>query len=197
MENKIKFVVNINEVNTTIIGTTQSGKTTLGKQLEELGFYYLSANNLKELQFDIDKIKTFLNIDSYLETTDRQSLVLANIIELINNGIKKIVFDDILTYVDFNVRKQLLKTLISQGIRIVNITMDIEDTLFTDYLIVMFNKQVALEGQTLEVLKEEKLLKRMGLSLPFMIDLSIQLQYYGLVDKIYLDKEELVSELWK
>ena len=57
--------------------------------------------------------------------------------------------------------------------------------------------QIIVEGKTLDVLKEEKLLKRLGLSLPFMVELSLLLQDYGLIDHIYLNKESLVNYLWK
>jgi len=197
MENKINIVGNISDLNTTIIGASQAGKTNVGKSLQSLGYYYLGNDNLKALDLNTEEIKAYLNITKYNEATKKQNLVLANIIELIKNGYKKIVIDDLLTLVDSDIRKALLNIMILKDIKFVNITMDIEDTLLTDYLIVVFNNEIALEGQTLEVLKEEKILKRMGLSLPFIIDLSIQLKYYGLVDKIFLNKEELVSELWK
>jgi hypothetical protein len=53
-----------------------------------------------------------------------------------------------------------------------------------------------LEGSTLSVLKEEKLLKRLGYKLPFVVDLSLQLNAYNLIDSIFLDEEVLVNKLW-
>lgn len=197
MENKMKAIGKIDELNTTIIGTSQSGKTTLGKQLQEHGYFYLDVANLKELPVSIEEIKQYFNIENYLEATNKQNIVLANIIDLIKVGTKKIIFDDILTYLDSDVKKQVIEKLSENNIRFINITMDVEDVLFTDYLIVVFNKQIALEGKTIDIIKEEKILKRMGLTLPFIVDLSIQLKYYGLVDKIYLENEDLVAELWK
>ena len=61
----------------------------------------------------------------------------------------------------------------------------------------LYNGISAIDGKTLDVLKNEKVLKRLGLSLPFYVDLSIQLKLYGLVNKIYLNKEMLVRNLWK
>ena len=49
----------------------------------------------------------------------------------------------------------------------------------------------------MEVLKNEKLLKRIGLSLPFMVELSLLLKDYNLVDNIYLDNKTLKGILWK
>ena len=56
---------------------------------------------------------------------------------------------------------------------------------------------MAIEGKTLSVLKEEKLIRRLGFNLPFYVDLSIQLGLYGVVDGMYLNKEDMVSAIWK
>ena len=53
------------------------------------------------------------------------------------------------------------------------------------------------EGDTLSVLKTDNIIKRLGFSLPPVIDLSIELNHYEVLDKIYTKKEDLVNELWK
>lgn len=196
MDNKIIIAGDIENKNVTVIGVSQAGKTALGKQFVNQGYYYFSLDNLVDLPIDIIKINGTFNIESSVIASSKQNIILANILDLMNSGITKIVFDDTLTFIDIKVRQKVFKYMADKGIKFVNITMDVEDALFTDYVIVMFEDKVALEGSTLEVLKEEKIIKRMGLSLPFVIDLSIQLQYYGLVDKIYLNNEELVDRLW-
>jgi len=159
--------------------------------------YYLSIETLSNIHISIDEAKTKLNVDKFLEATTLQSKVVANIIDLVEKGHKLLVIDDLLTFVDRDIKQAIIKYLKEKEIRFINITSDIEDTLLTDYLIVMYDGRIALEGKTLEVLQEEKILKRLGFNLPFIVDLSIQLKYYGLVDKIYLDQEELVNILWK
>jgi len=197
MKSEINVIGNIQSFNTSIIGTSQSGKTDLGKQLQKDGYYYLAIDRLNVVDVKIDEIILFLGYEKELQLNYNQSMILSNVIFLVNNGYKKIIMDDLLTSLDLSIRRKLMEKLKEKDIRFINITMDIEDVLFTDYIIVMFNNQVALEGKTLEVLKEEKILKRMGLTLPFIVDLSIQLKYYGLIDKIYLDRDELVDVLWK
>ena len=54
-----------------------------------------------------------------------------------------------------------------------------------------------MEGLKEQVLQEEKILKKLGFHLPFIVELSNGLKYYGLVDKIYFKNEELVNALWK
>jgi hypothetical protein len=82
-------------------------------------------------------------------------------------------------------------------ITLINITSDIENVLYTDYLVVLYMGSIAMEGNTIECLKEEKLMRRLGLNLPFLVDLSIQLGYYGLLDKVILDEGKMIDKIWK
>ena len=51
--------------------------------------------------------------------------------------------------------------------------------------------------KSLKVLEKEKDFKQANLNLPFIADLSIKLGYYGLLNKIVLDKNKMVDILWK
>ncbi len=108
-----------------------------------------------------------------------------------------LALDDLL--IDLNTRTKilLLNYLNSKDIALVNVTSNIEDVLYTDYVICLYDGISAIDGKTLDVLKNEKILKRLGFNLPFMIDLSIQLELYGLIGKTYLNKEAMVKNLWK
>ena len=75
-------------------------------------------------------------------------------------------------------------------------TKNIEDVLDFDYLLILKNNQVAIEGKTKQVLKEEKLLKLLGYNLPFYLNMSLQLELYGMIDKIGYNKEELEKMIW-
>ena len=57
------------------------------------------------------------------------------------------------------------------------------------------NKKV-LEGNTEFVLRNEKVLKKLGYGLPFVVDLSIQLIYYDILGKVYYDMDKLTEDLW-
>ena len=61
----------------------------------------------------------------------------------------------------------------------------------------MGHKGILMEGSTISVLKEEKILRRLGFSLPFFVDLSLNLQSYDLIHDIFLDRKELTEQLWK
>jgi hypothetical protein len=92
---------------------------------------------------------------------------------------------------------KLFEFLNSNNMLYVNISNNMETSLYTKYLIIYDKNKILIEGKTLDVLKEEKLLKRLGLKLPFMVELSILLKDYGLINELYLKKENLVGALWK
>lgn len=120
-----------------------------------------------------------------------------NILQSLNSEKDIIVFYDILNYFDFNKLKKLIKELKGQDKQIINYTTEIEESLLSEYLIVVHNNEVIMEGNTKEVLKEEKILKKLGFNIPLIIELSSNLKYYGVIDKIYYDIESLVNDLWK
>lgn len=91
----------------------------------------------------------------------------------------------------------LKKIQTKEDCSIVMTTNDLEETLFGDYVYILDRGKVVLEGKPLLVLQEEKILTRLGLSLPFMIDLSLKLKFYELLDDIVLDPDRMVDILWK
>lgn len=108
-----------------------------------------------------------------------------------------LALDDLLVDLDTRTKILLLNYLNSKNIMLVNVTTNMEDVLYTDYTMCLYDGISAIDGRTLDVLSNEKILKRLGFSLPFMLDLSIQLELYGLISKTYLNKEGLVKNLWK
>ena len=94
-------------------------------------------------------------------------------------------------------KKDIIAYIKNKNITFINITSNEEEYLINDYMIVINAKQVALEGDTKLVLEQEKILKRLGFSLPFSVDISLQLKAYGLINNIYTDYKDLVGVLWK
>ena len=77
------------------------------------------------------------------------------------------------------------------------ITNNIEEVMYTDYLIVIDESEsILIEGKTKLVLEESKLLKRLGFDLPFYFEMSNLLMDYGLIDNIYDNKDDLVGAIW-
>ena len=93
-------------------------------------------------------------------------------------------------------QNEIIDLLKRQNMHFILITSNIEEALLGDYIIVFDKKGIFLEGLKSEVLKEEKKLKKVGFGLPFVVDLSIQLNYYDIFKKVYFDMNELVNDLW-
>lgn len=109
---------------------------------------------------------------------------------------KRVVFNETFYYLKDSEKKDILDLLNKQNIKYIIITSNVEDVLLADYLIVFDKENIVVEGITKEVLKEEKILKRLGFGLPFAVDLSIQLEFYDILDKVCYDVDSLVGELW-
>ncbi len=107
-----------------------------------------------------------------------------------------VVLNDVLRYLKDSDVQIFLKKLEDKNIHFVNITSKIEEALYAQRLIVYTDDKVQIEGPVISVLKEERILKKLGFGLPFIYDLSLQLNYYGLIDSIYLDEKALVDKLW-
>lgn len=108
-----------------------------------------------------------------------------------------LILDNILEEFDKKTRSKIFKYCKKNKITIVNITSNLETSLDTEYLYCLYKGKVILEGTIPDIFKEEKIFKRLGYNLPFIVDMSIQLGYYELTDKIYLDKDGLVRDVWK
>lgn len=110
---------------------------------------------------------------------------------------KKVIFFNMLSNLNDSEIKKLYDYLKLHNIFFINVTNNMEEVLFTEDLIIYDKDNVLAEGNTIELLKNEKLINRLGFKLPFIIELSIFLKDYNLSDKIYFNKESLVGDLWK
>ncbi len=163
---------------------------------------------LKELKMStsdiknrIDEVNTFFNVNKIIHKKIRDlsvnDRVLIKILSYAIYNPSYIAIDDLLIYLDTRTKILLLNYLHAKGITLINVTTNMEDVLYTDYILCLYDGINAIDGRTLDVLKNEKLLKRLGFDLPFYYDLSIQLELYGLIKKVYLNKEAMVSNIWK
>ena len=168
-----------------------------------------SLENLQYTQKTIDdkikKISEYLKIEELLEKNphylsggEKQLVALAS--ALVTDP-KILILDEALTMLDGvekdNVLKLLKKLVKEKKITVINVTHDMEDTVYGDKIIVLDRGKLIFNDDKEKVYKEEKRLKRIGLELPFMVDLSNKLRYYGLVDEDILNMNAMVNHLWK
>lgn len=200
--------------NISLIGTSSSGKTTLLKVLENdynvpriyKNFMFFHSNIEEEIKYILlntkqkkmvnDLLKNInLSINpNMLKNNDKIKLCILKGILSNNNYVS---FDNILTYLPLKEKEYILKYLNQEHINYIIVSNDLNDLFNTDITYILNEGTIIASGSSQKMLLEEKLLKRLGFTLPFMIDLSLKLKDYNLIKDIYLDKELLVNKLWK
>lgn len=162
----------------------------------------LKSNDIKR---KVREIANYIGISNLLEREpstlsggEKQLVALAS--ALVHEP-KILILDEALTMVDIKTRKQVYTILEdihkNKNMTIINVTHDIDEFLYGEDIILIDNGNVILKGPKEEVLLEEKVFNKLNLELPFMASLSIKLKYYGLIDKLILDMDEMVDEIWK
>lgn len=112
-----------------------------------------------------------------------------------------LIVDESLNMVDGVTKEKLLSLLKKlhkdNDMTIIYVTHDLEDTLYTDRIILLSDGCISSDKKLKEAFIDDKIYHESGLSLPFMVELSKKLQYYDLVNKIEFNMNTLVNKLWK
>ena len=205
-----KYNFSLWNVNTSIIYNDERAKNKILSVLPLDDYTFINSNvvlfNISVKRYlELNEFK--MNLIPYFDLTpilnknisslDLSSVIYLKVIASLLNNDGIIVFDDVLSYLEENKKRIVIDYLKKNDITFINITSDTEEILLTDYLIVLTNSGVAIEGKTNIVLNEDKLLRRLGFSLPFLFDISLKLKSYEISNKIYSNIDGLVNELWK
>ena len=166
-------------------------------------------NNLKmseeERNDQYNFIIKLLNLTKYqkvnpnsLSRGEKAFVLLA--LALVHNP--KILFlDDASNMMTKSERKKFLEILhffnSEFGTTIIMSTSKLDETLDTDYLYLFDDGKIVLSGLPIAILKDDNIINKLGLSIPFMVDLSVKLMDYELLSDICLDMEGMVDTLWK
>ena len=160
-------------------------KTEKSKRLREI-YKNLSLNKLKK---------------SLIKDLTEEEFIRLQLALTIAEMPKIMVIDDISVYIGKEEMKKIVeyfKELIKEyGITIVMTTSRLDDTMSSDELVILSENQVVLQDKPLDVLQKDNILNKVGLQVPFMIDLSVKLKDYNLIDNIELDMDRMVDILWK
>src|SRR5574344_1204818 len=173
--------------------------------MDEIAFGLENMNyDKKEIRSRVKEVGELLDIEDLMEkephslSGGQQELVSLACALAIKPEI--IVLDEALDMLDNNRKDAILKILVKlnhEGVTVINITHNSEELLYGTDIIILNNGELKENGETKEILRKEKSFKQNGLELPFVVDLSYKLKYYGLVDDIVLDMDELVDKIWK
>ena len=172
---------------------------------EELKIQLDNDIETKDIQKKIkDKLKEFklnkISTES-VESLKADDIIRYQIVEALVTNPKMIIIDDISPY--FN-KKEIIEiiSLIKKhcnenDITLIITTNNMDIALLSDYMYVMSDSLILLEGKPLEVLEKDNILNKLGIDLPFMMDLSVKLRDYDLIQDIELDMDRMVDILWK
>ncbi|MBQ9011089.1 MAG: ABC transporter ATP-binding protein [Bacilli bacterium] len=160
---------------------------------------------VKELLTSDSMLKKFvknLKIDSLLEKPisklNTENKILVEFIKVIIQKPKIIIIDSALEFLSKNHKQEvvkILKQLNENGTTIINATNNIDDCLLGNYIGIITEKNIMF-GPSEIVLDNEELFEHCSLNLPFIIELSHKLQFYSLINNIYVNSEKLVEDLW-
>ena len=160
--------------------------------------------SLEKKEKQVQKVLYEFNLNPYKEKSpsrlSKRNKVLLKLAKAFVLSPKVLVmeFDSLnLSKEDKNTIFDTLESYISKGLSVIFSTNHSDDVLYSDRMIVLHNGGIAIEGSTSSVLKKDSLLLKLGIELPFMVDLSLKLKFYEVLSKVYLDEEELVNTLWK
>lgn len=145
------------------------------------------------------KIKSLLSKSFY--TLTPKEIVLAQIFLSIIQKPKILLLDQLDNYISeeefFNLIRLLREELFTNKITIVQTTTNLDYSIYCDYIYLIYQGMVVMEGSSKDILVRDNILNKIGLKVPFMYDLSVKLMDYNLLGDIELDKDRLVDQLWK
>lgn len=107
-----------------------------------------------------------------------------------------VIIDNLLNKLNCYNKNIIVKILNKLKIKVINMTNNMEDTLLGENIIIMDKCKIVLNDKKENIFMKYDDIKKIGLDLPFIVDLSIKLKYYGLVNKIYFSMEELIGAIW-
>ena len=114
---------------------------------------------------------------------------------------KILLLDNCFTMMNKTTKNKILKVLQNyikeDKLTIILTSTNLEDTLMSNYTYVLNKGNIIMEGSPISVLREESILNRAGLELPFMIDLSLKLEFYELLETEIIDMDRMIDTLWK
>lgn len=172
---------------------------------EELNYYLEQLNLSKEEKTSrykkvIKELKLSKYQSSNLDELDIKETIKAQLALALIYNPSIIFIDDISVYFDkkeLDAIIEILKQYQQDKTTIVLITSSLEVALQSDYLYVINESKIMIEGNPIEIIEKDNIMNKAGLNLPFMIDLSVKLRDYELVDCIEQDKDRMVDLLWK
>lgn len=172
---------------------------------EELNYYinqlFLSKEETNKRLKNIQK-NLFLNKikKKKIKELNDNEIIILQIALAIAAMPKIILIDDLTPYLTTDEIKKIISyfryLIKNYDITFLINSTRLEDILEADNLYILSNSSIILKGKPLEVLQKDNILNRAGIKVPFMIDLSVKLKDYNLIDDVELDMNRMIERLW-
>ena len=161
----------------------------------------LQTNNIEEINTILEELKLKKLLPKKTNTLSEKEIIYIQLVLALLHKPKILLLDNISSYLkkqDYqNIITFLKNYQLLHPLTIITTCINLEESIESDYLYILNQGELALEGKPLELLKKDNIINKIGLNLPFMIDLSVKLMDYDLLEDIILDKDRMVEELWK
>ena len=138
-------------------------------------------------------------LDKYINELDYYDKELLLIMIAILHQPKVLLLDSVLELFSLEARKKIVdvfRKLIDSGMTIINFTNSLDVAYDSDKIIVLDDYKLLGEYLPNEIFNDDKFFYEHNLEIPFLVDLSIKLKMYNLVDKEYINMKAMVDDIW-
>lgn len=162
---------------------------------------FTKEENIEKRDFILKSLKLERLLQNELSTLSIKEIILVQIVKAITNAKEIVLLDSLDSYFSkeelSNIYFLFKKCIEKYNLTFVITCTSLEETLFADELLIINEGRIILHGEPLQVLEKDNILNKAGLDIPFIIDLSVKLRDYDLIDRIILDRNKLINTLWK
>ena len=157
----------------------------------------------EQMQAIIEDVAARVNMSDFLDSEptklsggQKQRVAIAGILAIAPDII---IFDESTSMLDpqgkASINEQIQKLHDERNITILSITHDMEEVAQSEYVIVLKDGKVGMQGTPKQIFEHKGKLKEMKLELPFALSFSEKLKNEGIFKDSYCTLDEVVNEL--
>lgn len=157
----------------------------------------------EQMQAIIEDVAARVNMSDFLDSEptklsggQKQRVAIAGILAIAPDII---IFDESTSMLDpqgkASINEQIQKLHDERNITILSITHDMEEVAQSEYVIVLKDGKVEMQGTPKQIFEHKGKLKKMKLELPFALSFSEKLKNEGVFKDSYCTLDEVVNEL--
>lgn len=188
-----------------VVFSLDQNQFLFNKVLDEITFPLANLNYKKGMiRRAVTDVSNLLFMDEILNKDVSELTLIEKIKVLIAVSIvhrpKVLFLDDIFTGLNEEEKERIL-LILKRVVRefemiIITTSSSLSDCIYSDAILVLDDGKIKYSGSLDDILKHDNDLTKLGIDIPIMMDMSLKLQFYDLLDKVILNAEEMVDELW-